>query len=70
MGGFGSAVLELASAAGLSAGNVRLVGIGDRFIPHASRLEQLVDVGLDATHLAVAFKELIQQSSEHPRPQM
>ena len=67
-GGFGSAVLELASAAGLSAANVRLVGIGDRFIPHASRLEQLVDVGLDATHLAVTFKGLIPQSSDHPRP--
>ena len=46
------------------------MGIGDRFIPHASRLEQLVEVGLDATHMAVAFKELIQQSSEHPRPHL
>ncbi|MCJ7543720.1 MAG: 1-deoxy-D-xylulose-5-phosphate synthase [Phycisphaerae bacterium] len=69
MGGIGSAVLELASAAGVSTAQVRLVGIGDRFIPHASRLEQLVEAGLDATHIAVAFKELIQQSSDHPRPQ-
>lgn len=67
MGGVGSAVLELASAAGLSAAHVRLVGIGDRFIPQGSRLEQLVEVGLDATHIAVAFKELVQQSSDQPR---
>ena len=58
-GGFGSAVLELAAAAGLSAANVRLMGIPDRFIPHASRLEQLVDAGLDATHIAVALKQLV-----------
>ena len=64
IGGFGSAVLELAAASGLSTGNIRLMGIPDRFIPHASRLEQLVDAGLDATHMAVAFKELARVLAE------
>jgi 1-deoxy-D-xylulose-5-phosphate synthase len=58
-GGFGSAVLELAVARGLPTSNIRLMGIPDRYIPHASRLEQLVDAGLDATHIAVALKELV-----------
>jgi len=64
IGGFGSAVLELAAARGLSTGNVRLMGIPDRFIAHASRGEQLVDAGLDATHIAVAFKELAHVASD------
>jgi len=57
-GGFGAAVLEMAAARGLSTANVHVMGIPDRFIPHASRLEQLVDAGLDAHHVAVAFKQL------------
>ncbi len=64
VGGFGSAVLELAAARGLSTGNVKLIGIPDRFIAHASRLEQLVDAGLDGPHLAVAFKELVRVLAE------
>ncbi len=58
-GGFGSAVLELAATRRLPTTNIRLMGIPDRYIPHASRLEQLVDAGLDATHIAVAVKELL-----------
>ncbi len=68
IGGFGSAVLELVSASGLSAAHVRLLGIGDRFIPHASRQEQLVEVGLDAAHIAVTLRELIQNPSASARP--
>jgi 1-deoxy-D-xylulose-5-phosphate synthase len=67
IGGFGSAVLELASAAGISAAGVRLMGLGDRFIPHASRQEQMVETGLDAAHIAVALRELAQRSSESPK---
>jgi 1-deoxy-D-xylulose-5-phosphate synthase len=47
MGGFGSAVLEAASDAGLAAGHVRRLGLPDRFILHAERDEQLAEVGLD-----------------------
>ena len=47
MGGFGSAVLELANEAGLSTTHVRRLGLPDRYILHAEREEQLAEVGLD-----------------------
>lgn len=47
MGGFGSAVLEAASDAGISTGHVRRLGLPDQFILHAERDEQLAEVGLD-----------------------
>ena len=62
MGGFGSAVLELAASRGLDASNVRLLGIPDRFIAHASRQEQLTECGLDATNLAATMKDLVVQA--------
>ncbi|HUU21125.1 MAG TPA: 1-deoxy-D-xylulose-5-phosphate synthase [Phycisphaerae bacterium] len=64
LGGFGSAVLELAAARGLNAQNVRILGIPDRFIAHASRREQLTEVGLDATHFAAAMKDLIRRRAD------
>jgi len=68
-GGLGSAVLELAAARRLPTDNVKLMGIPDRFIPHASRLEQLVDAGLDAPHIAVAVKELLSGRHVNSRKQ-
>ena len=47
MGGFGSAVLELANDTGLSTAHVRRLGLPDRFVLHAEREEQLAEVGLD-----------------------
>ncbi len=47
-GGFGSAVLEAANAAGLPASNVVRLGIPDRFIEHGERGELLAELGLDA----------------------
>jgi 1-deoxy-D-xylulose-5-phosphate synthase len=64
IGGFGSAVLELAAAAGLNASNVRLLGLPDRFIHHASRPEQLVEAGLDATHIAATIREMVARSAD------
>jgi 1-deoxy-D-xylulose-5-phosphate synthase len=46
-GGFGSAVLEAASAAGIDARNVVRLGLPDRFVEHAERGELLADLGLD-----------------------
>ncbi len=63
-GGLGSAVLELAGSRGLNASNVRLVGLPDRFIPHANRLEQLIEAGLDPTNIALAMRELILNPTE------
>ncbi|MFA6132653.1 MAG: 1-deoxy-D-xylulose-5-phosphate synthase [Phycisphaerae bacterium] len=59
IGGFGSSVLELASAARLDASHVRLMGLPDRFIAHATRQEQLAEVGLDAAHVAAVVKECV-----------
>ena len=58
-GGFGSAVMELAAARGLRADHVRLAGLPDRFVAHASRAEQLTETGLDAPSLAAEMREMI-----------
>ena len=46
-GGFGSAVLEAANAAGVRTDNVRCLGLPDRFIEHGERDELLAELGLD-----------------------
>ncbi len=58
-GGFGSAVLELAAQRGLDAAKVQLMGLPDRFIPHASRAEQLLEAQLDVGHLVAAMKAMM-----------
>ncbi len=58
MGGFGSAVLEAASDAGLGTSRVRRLGIPDRFVEHGDRRELLADLGLDAAGIAAAFRRL------------
>jgi 1-deoxy-D-xylulose-5-phosphate synthase len=57
MGGFGSAVLEAASDAGLSTGHLRRLGLPDRFIMHAERDEQLAEAGLDVASIVRAAVE-------------
>ena len=57
-GGFGSAVLEAASDAGVNTSHVRRLGIPDRFVEHAERNELLTDLGLDAEGIAQACREL------------
>ncbi len=63
MGGFGSAVLEAAADAGLSAAKVRRLGIPDRYIEHGSRHELLSDLGLDVAGIVRACR----QSAARPR---
>jgi 1-deoxy-D-xylulose-5-phosphate synthase len=46
-GGFGSALLEAANAAGLDTRTIVRLGIPDRFVEHAERGELLTDLGLD-----------------------
>ena len=58
MGGFGSAVLDVANDAGLSTGHVRRLGLPDRFVLHAERDEQLAEVGLDAAGITQAALDL------------
>jgi 1-deoxy-D-xylulose-5-phosphate synthase len=50
-GGFGSAVLEAANAAGLETRNIIRRGIPDRFVEHGERAELLADLGLDVEGL-------------------
>ena len=58
-GGFGSAVAEYAVSHGLpTAGLVRL-GLPDRLIAHATRKEQLTEVGLDPAGLAASVRDAI-----------
>jgi len=64
IGGFGSAVLEAVSRLGLEAGNVKSLGLPDRFIAHASRGEQLAQAGLDAENLASTLRTMIADRAE------
>jgi len=58
MGGFGSAVLEAAADAGLSAAHVRRLGVPDRFIEHGERGELLADLGLDLDGILEACRQM------------
>jgi 1-deoxy-D-xylulose-5-phosphate synthase len=64
MTGFGSAVLEAATDAGLDASRVRRLGIPDRFIEHGERGELLADLGLDAAGIAAACRAMVGGSSQ------
>src|SRR5262245_37825265 len=46
-GGFGSALLEAANAAGLDTRHVVRLGLPDRFVEHGERPELFADLGLD-----------------------
>jgi 1-deoxy-D-xylulose-5-phosphate synthase len=55
-GGFGSALLEAANAAGLNTQNIVRLGIPDRFIEHAERGELLAELGLDVNGICKAVR--------------
>jgi 1-deoxy-D-xylulose-5-phosphate synthase len=57
-GGFGSAVLEAASAAGVRTDNIRCLGIPDRFVEHGERPELLADLGLDVDGLMTVARAM------------
>lgn len=56
-GGFGSALLEAANAAGVDTQHLRRLGIGDHFVEHGERHELLADLGLDAAAIVRACQE-------------
>ncbi len=58
-GGFGSAVLEAANAAGLDTRCITRLGIPDRFIEHADRSELMADLGLDIQGLCQAARDAL-----------
>ena len=63
-GGFGSAVLEAANAAGIDTRNVIRLGIPDRFIEHGERGELLADLGLDAVGIAATIRRSLEKHPE------
>jgi 1-deoxy-D-xylulose-5-phosphate synthase len=58
-GGFGSALLEAANAAGMDTRNVVRLGLPDRFVEHAERGELLADLGLDANGICTAVRRAL-----------
>ncbi len=58
MGGFGSAVLEAASDAGLDTSHIRRLGVPDHYIEHADRSEQLAGLGLSSRGIAETCRKL------------
>jgi 1-deoxy-D-xylulose-5-phosphate synthase len=57
--GFASAVLEYAAAHGLSTSGLVRLGHPDRLIAHATRAQQLAEVGLDVAGLVRAVKSAV-----------
>ncbi|HEX4795676.1 MAG TPA: 1-deoxy-D-xylulose-5-phosphate synthase [Humisphaera sp.] len=60
--GFGSAVLEYALAHKLPAQNLTRLGMPDRLIAHASRNQQLAEVGLDAAGIARSVRDAVREA--------
>ncbi len=58
-GGFGSALLEAANAAGLDARHIVRLGIPDQFVEHAERGELLAELGLDAHGICAAVRRTL-----------
>ncbi len=69
MGGFGSAVLEVASEDGLASENIRRLGIPDQFVEHGDRDELLADLGLDAAGIARACRMVAPASNADHKQQ-
>jgi len=65
MGGFGSAVLEMAGDAGVSAAHVQRLGVPDRFVEHADRGELLAILGLDAAGIAKTCRKRVAAEVVH-----
>jgi 1-deoxy-D-xylulose-5-phosphate synthase len=63
-GGFGSALLEAANAAGLDTRSIIRLGIPDRFIEHAERAELLADLGLDVAGICATVRRSLMQNAE------
>ncbi len=63
-GGFGSAVAEYAVTHGLPTDRLTRLGMPDRLIAHATRKEQLTEVGLDPAGLAASVRDAIKAVAE------
>jgi 1-deoxy-D-xylulose-5-phosphate synthase len=61
--GFGTAVLEFAQAHALPAGLITRLGMPDRLVAHATRKEQLAEVGLDPAGIARSVRDAIRTAN-------
>jgi len=61
--GFGTSVIEHAVANGLATEQITRLGMPDRLIAHATRKEQLAEVGLDAAGIAKSVRDAIRANS-------
>jgi 1-deoxy-D-xylulose-5-phosphate synthase len=61
--GFGSAVLEYAAVHQLPTEHVTRLGMPDRLIAHATRKEQLTEVGLDPLGIAQSVRDAIRAAT-------
>jgi 1-deoxy-D-xylulose-5-phosphate synthase len=60
--GFGTAVTEYATAHQLPTANLVRLGMPDRLIGHATRKEQLAEVGLDSAGIAASVRDAIKSA--------
>jgi 1-deoxy-D-xylulose-5-phosphate synthase len=65
-GGFGSALLEAANAAGLDTRGIVRLGLPDRFVEHGERAELLADLGLDVNGLCQTVRQVLERPSPSP----
>ncbi len=64
--GFGSAVAEHAVGHSLPTAHLTALGMPDRLIAHATRKQQLADVGLDVTGIAQTVRDAIHAAQNLP----
>ena len=64
--GFGTAVLEYAVGHRLSTDSITRLGMPDRMIAHATRREQLAEVGLDAAGISRSVRDTIRTAATRP----
>jgi 1-deoxy-D-xylulose-5-phosphate synthase len=65
-GGLGSAILEYYATSGRLQGTpMGFAGFPDAYVPHATRGEQLADLGLDAAGLRRTMQQTLAQVEQH-----
>jgi 1-deoxy-D-xylulose-5-phosphate synthase len=63
-GGFGSAVAEYASEMKYK-GNINIIGLPDKFVPHGTQKELLADCGLNSQSIVAKIKSVVQIAIGH-----
>jgi 1-deoxy-D-xylulose-5-phosphate synthase len=62
--GFGTAVVEYAVTHGLPTAHLSRLGMPDRLIAHATRKEQLAEIGLDAAGIARSVRDAVREAAK------